>query len=164
MPRFSKNTITELGGVDAEVIASELLWGTDQFYNIEITDDNGVPIDITNWTSSFRLIRRKVDAVVDGRYGLELVNLRAAPMSQELILDSSVIIVNPLLGLVRLLVEDTFFSQVQSPIDSVAPPVYSGYLQFVIPAVSTVGSPDYIPAQKKKILLCFIVRNDGVRG
>ena len=165
MARFSQNTIIEIAGFDNDLLAEELLYGQDSYWNITITDGatpTPNPLDLTNWTFQFRLIRRQVTAVEDSRNGLVLVGLAPAPGATTMDLDINVLPYNPANGQIRLLINDDFFTQVPPVIDSVAPPVYTGYLSATLPAVGTVGTVNYIPAQTKKILLCFIVRSDGI--
>lgn len=164
MARFSKNTIVQLGGFDSDVIAEELLYGQDTYWNVTITDgtDENLPLDLTDWTFEFRLIRRQVSCIEDTRHGLELVDLRPVNGAAVLVLDDNVKCYDPVNGQVRLIIDDSVFSQFSPSINTNTPPVYTGYLGAMLPAVGTVGDVGYIPSQMKKILLCFIVRSDGV--
>lgn len=171
MARFSKSTLQQVAGFDGQILAEEIYYGVDDYWNVTVSTpntsntgiSNSVPIDVTGWSFKLRLIRRSVDAVVDTRNcGVELVNLQPTPGATEMNLDTNVIVVNAAQGLIRVLIDDAFFSQVQPVIDTVAPPVYTGYIGMEIPAVGTIGQPTYIPAQQKKILLLFIVRSDGI--
>ena len=165
MARFSQNTIRQVAGFDQEVIAEELLYGVDDYWNITIKDGVGtsaLPIDLTNWTFEFRLIRRTITGITDGRNGLELEGLGPAPGATTMNLDANVKPYNPAQGQIRLLIDDTFFSQLPPVIDTATPPVYTGYLKATMPAIGTPGTVSYIPAQNKKILLLFIVQSDGI--
>ena len=171
MARFSKSTLQQVAGFDGQILAEEIYYGVDNYWNITVTNPVppnspstaiGTPIDLTGWNFKFRLIRRQVDDIIDGRNGVELINLQPTPGATEMNLDSNVIVVNASQGIVRLLVDDSFFSQVQPVLDTIAPPVYTGYLGCELPAVGTISTPSYIPAQQKKILLLFIVRSDGI--
>lgn len=165
MARFSQNTIRQVAGFDQEVIAEELLYGVDDYWNVTIRDgtgSNAQPINITNWTFEFRLIRRTITGITDGRNGLELEGLAPAPGATTMNLDTNVKVYNPTAGQLRLLIDDTFFSQLPPIIDTSTPPVYTGYLKATLPATGTPGTVNYIPAQNKKILLLFIVQSDGI--
>ena len=164
MARFSKNSIVQLGGFDSDVIAEELLYGQDTYWNVTITDGttDNLPLDLTDWTFEFRLICRQVTSIEDTRQGLELVDLRPVAGAPVLILDSNVKVYNPVNGAVRLIIDDSVFSQFSPSINTDAPPVYTGYLGAVLPAVGTLGDVGYIPPQMKKILLCFVIRSDGI--
>jgi hypothetical protein len=164
MARFSKNTLVQLAGFDADVIAEEILFGQDDYWNITVTDGtpDNLPQDLSNWTFQFRLIRRKVDDVIDTRNGLELVNLQPASGATVLVLDDNVKVFDPVNGKVRLLIDDQFFTSLPPVIDALDTPVYTGYFGAVMPSIGTAGDLDYVPPQMKKKLLCFIVRSDGI--
>lgn len=164
MARFSKNTIVQLAGFDADVIAEEILFGQDDYWNITLTDGTtaNLPLDLSDWSFEFRLIRRKVDDILDTRNGLELVNLQPASGAAALNLDSNVRVYDPVNGKVRLLIDDAFFAALPPVIDALDTPVYTGYFGAMMPSSGTPGELDYVPPQMKKTLLCFIVRSDGV--
>lgn len=164
MARFSKNTLVKLGGFGNDVLCEELLYGQDSYWNLTLyqgTDETSVH-DLTDWTFKFRLIRRSVTAITDGRNGIELEGLGAVAGAAEMDLDSNVKVYDPTNGLVRILIDDTFFSAVQPAIDSETPPVYTGYFSATAPEVGVSTDLDYIPPQTKKVLLCFIVSSDGI--
>jgi hypothetical protein len=164
MARFSKNTILQLGGFDSDVIAEELLYGQDTYWNVTVTDGttDNLPLDLTGWSFEFRLIRRQITSIEDTRHGLELVDLRPVNGAAVINLDTSVKCYDPTNGQVRLIIDDSAFSQFSPAINTNTPPVYTGYFGAMLPAVGNIGDVDYIPAQMKKILLCFIVRSDGI--
>jgi hypothetical protein len=164
--RFSKNTISSLGGVSGQVIAEELLFGEDRYWDINITnpDENGLPVavDVTDWVFQFRLVRRQVDRIEDGRHGIELVNLRPASGASEMYIDPNIVAVNPQAGLIRVLIDSVIFDQIKPAFNSEVTPVYTGYIGMIMPARGTYGTESYIPQMAKKILLCFIIRSDGI--
>lgn len=164
MAKFSQSTINQLGGFDSVVLAQELLWGVDVYYNITITDTGtGLPYDLTGWNFQFRLIRRAVDSVALNRHGeVEVVGLQRLARETEINLDNKIVVVNSSTGLVRMLVDSDFFENVPSLLDSDTIPVYTGYFGATLPAVGTIGNSNYIPPQQKKIMLLFAVRSDGV--
>lgn len=165
MARFSQNTIRQIAGFDQEVIAEEILFGQDDYWNITITDGATPPValDLTNWQFQFRLIRRQVTAIVDGRNGIEFPNgIQAVSGATTMNLDDNVKVYSPTTGQIRLIIDDAFFSQLPPIIDTETPPVYTGYLAATLPEQGTPGTVGYIPAQTKKILLLFIVQSDGI--
>jgi hypothetical protein len=161
MAKFSQKTISEIGGSNDTVYAQELLYGSDTYWNVTVSDDAGIPYDLSTWSFSFRLIRRVVQSITEGRYGIEIEGLQRAPRETEVNLDTSVKVYDPVNGKVRILIDKSFFNTVPSTIDSDSPPVYTGYFAATSPGIGVVGSPAYIPPQTKKILLLFIVRSDG---
>ena len=163
MAKFSENTINQIGTTNDTIYAQELLYGVDNYWNINLTDPvTKTAYDLTGWTFSCRLMRRTVTSVENGRKGIELIGLQRAIRETEINLDTSVKVYDPTNGKVRLLLDDSFFSNVPSLIDSNTPPVYTGYFSATLPSSGTVGTDSYIPPQTKKILLLFIVRSDGV--
>lgn len=165
MARFSKSTLTQIAGFDGQILAEEIYYGVDNYWNITVTNGAtpAVPLNLTGWNFKLRLIRRSVDDIVDCRgTGIELINLQPVPGATEMNLDANVNVISAAQGQLRMLINDTFFSQLQPVLDTIAPPVYTGYLGMELPATGTIGNPNYIPAQQKKILLCFIVRSDGI--
>lgn len=165
MAKFSEKTINEVGGGNETVYCQELTYGTDNYWNVTLSDSaTSLPYDLTGWTFSLRLVRRGIDNIVNGRTGLELVGLKRLPRETELNLDSAVKIYDPLNGKVRILLDDTFFDAIPSVLDSDNPPVYTGYFSATLPSSGTFGTDNYIPPQNKKVLLLFIVRSDGVNA
>lgn len=164
MARFAKSTILQLAGLDSDIIAEELVYGVDTYWNLTLTDGTteNLPIDLTGWTFEFRLIRRQVSAIEDTRYGMELVGLAPVNGAQVIVLDDNVKPYDPINGNVRILIDDTAFRQFSPAINTATPPVYTGYFGATLPEVGVLGDVGYIPPQTKKILLCFVVRSDGI--
>jgi hypothetical protein len=163
--RFSKNTITQVAGFDGVILAEELLYGVDDYWNITFTTsmEDSTPVDLSGWTFSYRLIRRQVDDIQDVRNkGLELINLQAVPGASEINLDDQIRVVDSSNGIVRMYINDSFFNSVKPVLDSQSPPVYTGYISATLPAIGDSTDNDYIPEQTKKILLLMIVRSDGI--
>lgn len=165
MARFSQNTIRQVAGFDQSVIAEELLFGQDDYWDVTVTDGATPPqpLNLTGWVFEFRLIRRQVTSIIDGRNGIEFPNgIQPASGATTMDLDSNVKVIDAATGKIRLLIDDSFFSQLPPAIDTTTPPVYTGYLGCTLPASGTPGEETYIPAQTKKILLLFVVQSDGI--
>jgi hypothetical protein len=162
MARFTKNTISQIGGFSDLVLAEELLYGTNQYWDLTITDDStGEPIDLTGWTAEAKVIRRAITAIEETRNGIDIQGLTQSSTATEVDMTSGINFYNPQAGKVRFIIDDALFTDASSIVDTATPPVYTGYLQLILPGVGTSGSSDYIPAIKKKILLMFIIRSDG---
>ncbi len=162
MARFTKNTISKVGGFNDQVLAEELLYGQDTYWDITVTNDDGTPYDLTNWSTSARLIRRSVTAIEETRNGIDIQGMGVLATASEIQLDSNVVIYNPTQGKIRFIIDDVFFQDATSTVDTEIPPVYTGYIGLLLPAIGTPGDIDYIPPLQKKILCCFIVRSDAV--
>lgn len=162
MARFSKNTIAKVGGFQDQVLAEELLYGQDTYWDITVTNDDGTPYDLTGWETSARLIKRSITGIEDTRYGLDLQGLATIPTESEVNMDQNVVIYNAAQGRVRFIIDDLFFSTATSVVDSTTPPVYTGYIGLRLPAIGTAGDIDYIPQLTKKVLILFVIRSDGI--
>jgi hypothetical protein len=164
MAKFSASTIKLIGGFDQPVLAEEMLYGSDDYWNLTVNDGLNPPtaIDLTGWTVSWSMVRRLVDNLEDTRTGISFTNIRPAPGATIINLDSQIRIANSAAGLVRVLFNDAFFDEVLPDLDTDAPPVYTGSIVLTLPAVGTPGTPSYIEAQTKKIIVCVIVRSDGI--
>lgn len=162
MARFTKNSIAQIGGFQDQVLAEELLFGQDTYWDITVADDDGTPYDLTNWETSARLMLRKVAGIEETRYGIDIQGMAVIADATEIVMDANVIKYNAAQGKIRFIIDDTFFSANKSVVDSATPPVYTGYIGLLLPAIGTVGDVDYIPPLQKKILMMFIVRSDGV--
>jgi hypothetical protein len=162
MARFTKNSISQVGGFQDQVLAEELLYGQDTYWDITVANDDGTPYDLTGWITSARLLKREVTAIEDTRQGLDIQGLTTIPTEVEIDMDSNVIIYNPTQGKIRFVIDKQFFQEAKSIVDSTTPPVYTGYIGMLLPAIGTPGDIDYIPALQKKVLMLFILRGDGV--
>jgi hypothetical protein len=162
MARFAKTTLVEVGGTSADIIAEELLHGSDIYWEVTIRDNIGA-VDLSAWTFNFRLVRRSASAITDTRNsGLEIKDMGTYSGAREINLDNQVRVYDARRGRVRLLINQQFFSQVtMNPNDTVAP-VYTGYFSATLPAQGLPENPEYIPAQTKKIPILLIVRGDGI--
>jgi hypothetical protein len=162
MARFTKQTISKIGGFSDSVIAEELLYGTNQYWDITITDDaTGLPLDLTNWLGESKVIKRNITGIEETRNGLDITGMTPDPLATEIDLSASINFYDRTNGKVRFVIDDTLFTDT-SVVDSETPPVYTGYLQLQLPQVGlSIYDPDYIPPLKKKILLMFIIRSDG---
>ena len=155
-----------ISGFDQPVLAEEMLYGSDDYWNMTIYDDVNCstkkPLDLTGWTAGWSMVRRLVDNLEDTRTGISFTNIRPAPGATIINLNNEIRIANPAAGLVRVLFNDTFFDEVAPDLDTDTPPVYTGSIVLTLPAVGTPGTPSYIEAQTKKIIVCVIVRSDGI--
>jgi hypothetical protein len=161
MARFTKNSISQVGGFQDQVLAEELLYGQDTYWDITVANDDGTPYDLTGWITSARLLKREVTAIEDTRQGLDIQGLTTIPTEVEIDMDSNVIIYNPTQGKIRFVIDKQFFSEAKSIVDLATPPVYTGYIGMLLPAIGTRGDIDYIPALQKKILILLVIRSDG---
>ena len=71
MAVFNKNTLTQISGFDNPIIAGELVYQQQTYWNIGLTAEDGVtPVDLTGATIDAQIVRRTLSNVQDTRYGL----------------------------------------------------------------------------------------------
>ena len=74
MAKFSQNTLTQVGGFDGQVLAQELVYDQNDFWNFawSTTVNNVVtPISLVGATINAQIIRRRIIDLQDGRTGLD---------------------------------------------------------------------------------------------
>ena len=70
MAVFSKNTLTQVSGFDNPIIAGELVYNQQTYWNLALTAEDGSAVDLTGATIDAQIIRRQLSNVQDTRYGL----------------------------------------------------------------------------------------------
>ena len=70
MAVFSKNTLTQISGFDNQIIAGELVYQQQTYWNLTLNQGT-TPIDLSSATIDAQIIRRKLSNVRDSRYGLQ---------------------------------------------------------------------------------------------
>ena len=70
MAVFNKNTLTQVSGFDNPIIAGELVYEQRAFWNLTMTGEDSLPVDLTGATIDAQIIRRQLTNVRDSRYGL----------------------------------------------------------------------------------------------
>lgn len=61
MAVFNKNTLTQISGFDNQIIAGELVWEQNTFWNLTLNDADGNPLDLTYAAIDAQIIRRTLD-------------------------------------------------------------------------------------------------------
>ena len=69
MAIFNKNTLQQVSGFDNEIIAGELVYNQQTFWNLAF-NANDLPVDLTGATIDAQIIRRQLSNIHDSRYGL----------------------------------------------------------------------------------------------
>jgi hypothetical protein len=71
MAVFAKNTLTQVSGFDNPIIAGELVYNQQTYWDLQLTSEDGtMPVDLTGATIDAQIIRRQLSNVQDARYGL----------------------------------------------------------------------------------------------
>jgi hypothetical protein len=157
MAKFSKNTLTQVSGFDNPIIAGELVYNQQTFWNLVFSTD-GTPVDLTGATINAQIIRREISDLNDTRYGLtfNISDFDPPPEPVELVITNR----DDEGGLFTLVIDESTWDVISTDPqlniainDCVA---FSGRIKIGFPAV------DSTPAQDSIIFLLFLVRSDGV--
>lgn len=159
MAVFAKNTLTQVSGFDNQIIAGELVWQQNTFWNLALKADDGTPLDLSTATIDAQIIRRTLSNVRDSRYGLafDIGDYTPTP-------DPIPLTINTLGdggdGAFTLVIDDSTWDliagQPELAINSVDGAGFSGRIKISFPANGSVPANDLI------IFLLFIVRSDAI--
>jgi hypothetical protein len=157
MAIFNKNTLAQVSGFDNPIIAGELVYNQQTYWNLVFASNN-LPVDLTNATISASIIRRSVTNIRDSRYGLtfDIADYTPAPSAVPLTITNRV----DAAGTFTLVIDEgswgVIASDPQLDINAENCVGFSGRIKISFPAVGST------PAQDSIIFLLFLVRSDGV--
>ncbi len=158
MAVFNKNTLTQISGFDNQIIAGELVWEQNTFWNLTLNDADGNPLDLTYASIDAQIIRRTLTNVQDTRYGLsfDIGDYTPTPTPIPLTIENK----DNLTGTFTLVIEDSAWgliaNQPELDINSVNGAGFSGRIKVSFPAIGSTPANDMI------IFLLFIVRSDAI--
>jgi hypothetical protein len=159
MAVFSKNTLTQVSGFDNPIIAGELVYNQQTYWNLELTSEDGTtPVNLTGATIDAQIIRRTLTNVQDTRYGLsfDISNYTPTPTAIPLTITNR----DNATGYFTLVIDSDSWglltSDDQMAINSVNGAGFSGRIKISFPSA---GSQ---PAEDNIIFLLFLVRSDGI--
>ena len=157
MAIFNKNTLAQVSGFDNPIIAGELVYNQQTYWNLVFTA-NDLPVDLTDATISASIIRRQLSNIHDSRYGLtfDIADYTPAPSAVTLTITNR----DDALGKFTLVIDEgawgVIASDPQLDINAENCVGFSGRIKISFPAVGST------PAQDSIIFLLFLVRSDGV--
>ena len=157
MAIFNKNTLRQVSGFDNEIIAGELVYNQQTFWNLNFNTD-GIPVDLTGATIDATIIRRLVTNIHDSRYGLtfDIADYTPTPDPVSLTITNR----DDVNGHFTLVINegtwDVISSDPQLDINAENCVGFSGRIKISFPASGDT------PAQDQIIFLLFLVRSDGV--
>lgn len=158
MAVFNKNTLTQVSGFDNPIIAGELVYQQQAFWNLTMTGEDGLPIDLTGTTIDAQIIRRELTNVRDSRYGLTFDISDYTPPPAPIPL--TVANIDDEAGSFTLVFDsdawDILSTDPEMAIDYVNGAGFSGRIKISFPAAGST------PAQDNIIFLLFIVRSDAI--
>jgi len=157
MAIFNKNTLQQVSGFDNEIIAGELVYNQQTFWNLAFNTD-GTPVDLTGATISASIIRRQLSNIRDSRYGLtfDIADYSPPPSAVNLTIANRI----DANGTFTLVIDEgawgVIASDPQLDINAENCVGFSGRIKIGFPASGAT------PAQDIVIFLLFLVRSDGV--
>ena len=157
MAIFNKNTLAQVSGFDNPIIAGELVYNQQTYWNL-VFASNDLPVDLTGATISASIIRRQLSNIKDSRYGLtfDIADYSPPPSAVTLTITNRV----DAAGTFTLVIDEgawgVIASDPQLDINAENCVGFSGRIKISFPAVGTT------PAQDSIIFLLFLVRSDGV--
>lgn len=158
MAVFNKNTLTQVSGFDNQIIAGELVWQQQTYWNLTFADDAGAPINLTGATIDAQIIRRVLTNVRDSRYGLtfDIGDYNPTPMPISLTIANR----DNATGTFTLLIDsdawDLIAGQADLDISNNNGAGYSGRIKISFPASGSTPANDMI------VFLLFLVRSDAI--
>lgn len=157
MAVFNKNSLTQVSGFDNPIIAGELVYQQQTFWNLAFTNGSS-PVDLTGATIDAQIIRRQLSNVHDSRYGLtfDIADYTPTPTPIPLTITNRV----DAAGTFTLVIDsdawDLVDSDAQMEINSINGAGFSGRIKVSFPQQGSTPPEDNI------IFLLFIVRSDGI--
>ena len=159
MAIFNKNTLAQVSGFDNPILAGELVWDQQTYWNLTFTNSaTGDPVDLTGATINAQIIRRQLSNIHDSRYGLtfDIADYTPTPSPVSLTISNRV----DASGTFTLEIDESTWSVIstdpQLDINAENCVGFSGRIKISFPASGST------PAQDMIIFLLFLVRSDGV--
>ena len=159
MAIFNKNTLAQVSGFDNPILAGELVWDQQTYWNLTFTNSaTGEPIDLTGATIDAQIVRRQLSNIIDTRNGLtfDIADYTPTPAAIPLTV-TNIVAAN---GSCTLVIDAGAWSLMSTDpeleINAADPVGYSGRVKVSFPSVGSTPADDAI------IFLLFLVRSDGV--
>ena len=158
MAIFNKNTLAQVSGFDNPILAGELVWDQQTYWNLTFQTPAGVDIDLTGVTISAQIVRRQLSNIVDTRNGLtfDISNYRITPPTIPLTVTNF----DAVNGSFTLVIDSGAWSLMATDpelnINATDCVGYSGRVKVSFPTIGSTPADDLI------IFLLFLVRSDGV--
>lgn len=158
MAVFSKNSLAQVSGFNNPILAGELVWDQQTFWNLTFNNVEGLPVDLTGATIDAQIVRRNVTNIIDTRNGLtfDISDYTPTPPAIPLTVTN----IDAALGKCTLVIDAGSWSLMSTDpgleINATNCVGYSGRVKVSMPAIGGTPADDLI------IFLLFLVRSDGV--
>ena len=153
MAIFNKNTLAQVSGFDNPILAGELVWDQQTYWNLSFTS-LGLPFDLTGATLDAQIVRRELSNIVDTRNGLtfDIADYNPAPAAIPLTVTN----IDAAAGTCTLVIDAGAWSLMSNDpeleINAQNPVGYSGRVKVSFAASGSTPADDMI------IFLLFIVQ------
>ena len=158
MAIFNKNSLAQVSGFDNPILAGELVWDQQTYWNLTFTDAVGLPVNLTGATIDAQIVRRNVTNIVDTRNGLTFDIADYTPTPSAIPLTVTNIVAAA--GTCTLVIDAGAWSLMSTDpgleINAANCVGYSGRVKVSFPAVGSTPADDMV------LFLLFLVRSDGV--
>jgi hypothetical protein len=157
MAIFNKNTLAQVSGFDNPILAGELVWNQQTYWNLTFTSSSA-PVNLTGATINAQIVRRQVTNIIDTRNGLtfDIADYNPTPAAIPLTITN----INAAAGTCTLVIDSSAWSLMstdpQLEINATSCVGYSGRVKVSFPAAGSTPADDMV------IFLLFLVRSDGV--
>lgn len=157
MPVFNKATLTQVSGFDNPIIAGELVYQQQTYWNLTF-QSNGAPVNLFGATIDAQIIRRQLSNVKDSRYGLtfDIADYTPTPAAIPLTIANR----DDATGTFTLVIDSAAWDLVandpQLDIASINGAGFSGRIKISFPQSGST------PPQDNIIFLLFLVRSDAI--
>ena len=160
MAIFNKNTLAQVSGFDNPILAGELVWDQQTYWNLTFQSNptSSTPVDLTGATIDAQIVRRQLSNIIDTRNGLtfDISDYTPTPPAIPLTITN----INTTNGSCTLVIDSAAWGLMATDpeleINASDPVGYSGRVKVSLPASGTTPADDLI------IFLLFLVRSDGV--
>jgi hypothetical protein len=157
MAVFNKSTLTQVSGFDNPIIAGELVYQQQTYWNLSF-ESNGAPVNLFGATIDAQIIRRQLSNVKDSRYGLtfDISDYTPPPAAIPLTIANR----DNATGTFTLVIDSDAWALVandpQLDIASINGAGFSGRIKISFPQTGSTPPEDNI------IFLLFLVRSDAI--
>jgi hypothetical protein len=159
MAVFNRNTLAQVSGFDNPILAGELVYNQNTYWNLSFTNSNtGLPLSLVGATITAQIVRRSVTNIQDTRNGLtfDIADYNPTPTAINLTISNRV----DAAGTCTLVIDSTAWGLMtndpQLEINATSCVGYSGRVKVSFPAAGSTPADDQI------IFLLFLVRSDGI--
>ena len=159
MAIFNKNTLAQVSGFDNPILAGELVWNQQTYWNLTFTNSaNGLPVNLTGATLNAQIVRRELSNIIDTRNGLtfDIADYNPPPAAIPLTITNIVAASGTCTLVIDAAAWGLMSTDAQLEIDAADTVGFSGRVKVSFPVSGTTPADDSI------IFLLFLVRSDGV--